>query len=107
MASKQDEALDDVGQDRNLKERIALNNAYGALLGQQSVQSFAAFTFEEAVDAQIERIEGAGTQKRPNLLERVDKIERELLQAISVIKQMPPEQFLKPDAERDVNTDEE
>lgn len=106
MASSEEENLDDVGQDRNLKERIALNNAYGSLVGQQSVQSFVAFTFEEAVDAQIERIEGKGTQKRPSLLGRVDKIEQETLQAIAVLKKTPPEQFLNADADRDVNTEE-
>jgi hypothetical protein len=108
MASNEDENLEDAGQDRNLKERIALSNAYAVLRGQETIQSFSAFTFEEAVDSQIERIEGGGggTAKRPNLLARVDKIEQEALQAIRVLKKIPPEQFIEHDEEEDVNTEE-
>lgn len=99
--SNEDKALESV----NLKQRQALNNAYAAILGDQNVQSFSAFTFEEAVDAQIERIEGAGTQLRPNLLGRVDRIENELLKAVEELKQVPPEKFLEKDPESDVNTE--
>ena len=55
----------------------------GYLVGQQSIQGWTAFTLEEAMDAQIERIEGKSTDKRPNELERVDRIEQECLAAIA------------------------
>jgi hypothetical protein len=107
MPSEQDKGVADNGQTRNNKQREALSNAYAALTGQQSIQAWTAFTFEEAMDAQIERIEGASTDKRPNELERVDKIEQDTLAAISALKDVPPEQFLEPDTDRDVNTPRE
>ena len=91
-------------QQFNLNQRRAINNAYAALEGQKSASSFSAFTLEEAVDLQIERIEGTGTRLRPNELERVDKIEQEMLKAVEQLKEVPPEQFLKADPDKDVNT---
>lgn len=105
MASEQDKGVDDQGQNRNLTQRSALNDAYAALLGQQNIQTWSAFTFEEAIDAQIEAIEGASTNKRPNQTDRVNRIENDLLAAISQLKETPPEQFLEPDADKDVNTE--
>lgn len=104
MATEQDKGVNDAGQARNLKEREALGNAYAALVGQQSIQAWSAFTLEEAVDAQIEAIEGKSTDKRPNQLERVDRIEQDCLSAIAALREIPPEQFLEPDPENDVNT---
>lgn len=104
MTDEQERGVGHQGQDRNQKEREAINNGFAALEGQKTVQSFSAFTFEEAVDLEIERIEGEGTEKRPNQLERVDRIEQQTLQAVAVLKEVPPEQFLDPDETEDVNT---
>lgn len=105
MASKKDEALEKQFEKNHGRERKALNNGYAAIVAQQAVQTFTAFTFEEAIDAQLELIEGEGTQLRPNLLDRVDRVEEELKAAVAKIQQIPPEQFLEKDEERDVNTD--
>ena len=105
MASKKDEALEKEFDKNHGKEREALNNGYAAIVGQQATQTFTAFTFEEAMDAQLERIEGEGTALRPNLLDRVDSIEGELKSAVAKVQQISPEQFLEKDEERDVNTD--
>lgn len=102
-----DENEDQRLQQLHFRQRRALNNAYGALLGQQNIQTFQAFTFEEAVDLQIERIEGAGTTLRPNLLDRVTRVEQELLRAVEELKQVPPEQFMESDSGSDVNTEPE
>ncbi len=107
MATDKDTNAERASQEQNLTERMALNDAYAALLSQQSIQSFSAFTFEEALDAQIELIEGRGTEKRPNLLTRVDRIEASTLQAIAVLKNTPPEQFIEPSDDQDVNTPKE
>lgn len=107
MASKQDQGVNDTGQARNIKEREALSNAYAALVGQQSIQAWSAFTLEEAMDAQIERIEGKSTDKRPNELERVERIVQETQSAIAALRDTPPEQFREPDPDQDVNTDRE
>jgi hypothetical protein len=105
MASRKDAAQEKKGEKTHEKERTALNNGYAAIVGQQAIQTFTAFTFEEAMEAQLERIEGGGTDLRPNLLDRVDRIENELKDAVAKVIQIPPEQFLEKDEERDVNTD--
>lgn len=107
MPSEQDKGVADQGQSRNNKQREALSNAYAALVGQQSIQAWTAFTFEEAMDAQIERIEGKSTDKRPNELERVDRIEQDALSAIAALRDTPPEQFIESNSEQDVNTPRE
>lgn len=91
-------------QDLHAAQRRAINNAYAALLAQANIETFQAFTFEEAVDAQIERIEGAGTDLRPNLKGRTERIRNLVVKAAEELKKIPPDQFLDKDEERDVNT---
>jgi hypothetical protein len=91
-------------QQQNLEIREHLNDAYAALEGTKAVQSFSAFTFEDALDAQIERIEGSDTTLRPNELHRVNRIETRLLDAVTKIKALPPDAFVEPNRDRDVNT---
>ena len=104
--TKQEEDAEVGAQERNTELRRSLSNAYASLVGDKTNKSFSAFTFEEAMDAQIERIEGAGTELRPNLLDRVARIESRLVQAVEQAKQQAPETFQKPDSSRDVNTSE-
>jgi hypothetical protein len=100
--SKKDESEEQVLQQLNLKERTVLSDAYSALAGQQSVVTFQAFTFEEALDATIERIEGKNGL-RPNLLARVDAVEQNLVNIVEQLKKQPPEAFQDPDPEEDVS----
>jgi len=103
MSKKQDN--EDRQMEKNhMRQRRALNNALGSILGTQNSQTFLAFGFEDALDLQIERIEGESTALRPNRLDRVDKIENELLKAVLELKDIPPENFLSVDATTDVNT---
>lgn len=104
MAKEQDKGTNESSQERTTRQREALSHAYAALVGQQSIQGWTAFTFEEAMDAQVERIEGKSTDKRPNELARVDRIEQECLAAIAALRDTPPEQFLEPSPDQDVNT---
>lgn len=106
MATRPDPDQLEEQQTRNLKLREAINNATAALQGDQATKSFSAFTFEEALNNQIERIEGAGTQLRPNLLARVDRVENNTLQAIEQLKALKPELFRESDSSNDVNTSE-
>jgi TPP-dependent indolepyruvate ferredoxin oxidoreductase alpha subunit len=107
MPSEQDKGVNDAGQARNNSQREALSNAYAALTGQQSIQTWTAFTFEEAMDAQIERIEGKSSDKRPNELERVERIEKDTLSAIAALRDTAPEQFIEANSDQDVNTPRE
>lgn len=88
----------------NLETRRDLANAHAFLLGQQSVQSFAALTPEELYDQQIERIEGKDTDTRPNELHRLDQLESSLLKTVEKVKALPPEVFVEPNETTDVNT---
>lgn len=91
-------------QSQNLELRKALSDAYSAVEGAKSVQSFSALTFEDLADQQIQRISGADTEARPNDLNRVQRVLQNVLQSVAKIKAMPPESFAKQDAKRDVNT---
>lgn len=104
--SASDSTSSDV-QDRNSRLRESISRAYARLLGEQVSKSFTAFTFEEALDAQIERIEGTSTKLRPNLLDRVKKIESEVVDAVKQIKALPPEEFTEVDTTLTVNTKED
>jgi len=107
MATQEEKAQKAAVQKRNTLLREAVSDAYASLQAEKSVQSFAAFTFEEALDNQIERIEGKGTQLRPNELVRIDRILNEVVDAVTEIKKLPPESFVKPIEEEDVNSDPE
>lgn len=104
--NRQEEAQSESVQDRNTRLRETLANAHAALQAERTIQSFSAYTFEEALDAQIERISGAGTQLRPNELDRVDRILSQVSDAVDQIKSLPPETFAKPSEADDVNTPE-
>lgn len=100
----ENDTADKLGQTLNIGIRRALNNAYAFVKGRESVQSFSAFTFEDAVDQQIERIQGAGTSYKLNDIDRVTKVENDITQAVANIKKLPPENVIPPNADTDVNT---
>jgi len=90
--------------DLNLELRRVINNSVGSVLGRQTSESFFAVTYEELADQQIERISGKGTTTRPNELERVNRIEQEMLSLVEQVRNIPPEKFLLSNPEQDVNT---
>jgi len=95
-------------QDEALRLRRQFSEAYAALLGTQTARDFSRYTFEEALDQQIERIEGAGTSLRPNLLDRIEKIKQNVISAVRQTKEMPPESFREPEEDDvDKRLDEE
>jgi hypothetical protein len=93
-----------LNQDLSLQLRVAVNNAYAYVKGQESTQSFLAVTFEDLAAAQVQRLSGKGTTTRPNFIDRIKKVEADIVSAAKQIKQLPPEAFLPPDDQRDVNT---
>ena len=94
MPDKRDDGKQSQREELFLRQRQAINNAYASLQGRQLTQTFAAYTFEEAVDAQVERIEGVSTSVRPNQLDYVENIRNQLLKAADEMKEVPPEQFI-------------
>lgn len=107
MASSAEKGEETRLQNLHKNQRASLNDAYAQLEAEKNTQTLSAFTFEEALDNQIQAISGESTKIRPNELDRVDRIYNNLLEAVEVIKKVPPEQFLTPDSLKDVNTEEE
>ena len=91
-------------QQQNLELRRALSDSYAFIEGQKLTQSFSAITFEELMLQQIERIEGASTTLKPNELERIKKMESDLVSAVEKIKAMPNDAFKKERDDKTVNT---
>lgn len=95
---------DQTTQDQNLDLREALNDAYAFVEGQKVTQSFAAITFEELLDQQIERLVGASTDAKPNAFDLITRIKNNVVQAVAKIKSMPPSAFVTNDPMTNVNT---
>lgn len=91
-------------QNENIAIRRALSDAYAFVEGQKLVQSFSSLTFEELLDQQIERIEGVSTVTRPNEIERISRIEVDVVAAVQKIKQLPDDAFRKTENTNNVNT---
>lgn len=91
-------------RDARERYRTAVANAVGALRSREINRSFASFSLEEAIDQQIERIEGEGTETLPNLLTAVDRIKSDLDGVIDAIKEMDPDLFRQADPSSDANT---
>jgi len=91
-------------QDEALEIRKALNDAYAFVEGAKSVQSFSAFTVEEAHDRFIERVEGQGTSLRPNALTRIDRVLNRVRSVVAQVKASPPGAFQLKNPKDNVNT---
>lgn len=87
--------------------REALGNAYAFVESQKVAQTFAAYTPEDAMDAFITLVTGPDTPSRPNVLNRITKIQSDVLAAIAQIQATPDDAFRSPDDTKDVNTDAE
>lgn len=86
------------------KFRTALGRALASVKGREFTTTTQAFVFEEALDRQIEHIEGAGTKKRPGELARIKRVEQDLLGAVEQLKKMDDDEFLLADETNDVNS---
>lgn len=91
-------------QAQNLALRKDLADAYASIEGAKQVQSFAALTFEELLDQQIERIEGADRVDKPNEINRVARTLARVVGAVGRVQSLPDEAFVAPDPQYDVNT---
>ena len=85
--------------------RRSVAAAYADVQGDEITESFSAITFEECLDRQIEAIEGAGTDIRPNLLDRVQKVKSTIMTAIQQINSLPDDAFTQADPDRNTVTD--
>jgi len=86
---------EDASQDETIRQRLEISNGYAVLLGEQTNQTFSAFTFEEALGLQVETIKGKGTESHPNQLERVARIKDQLIGSVDQILKLDPSKFNK------------
>jgi hypothetical protein len=92
--------------------REAVSSAYVFIRSRQYTESISNLTYEELIDAAIDRIEGGpGTFLRGTELDQIKKIKDELGTAVETIKKFPPEywQFASDDRidlDDAVNTEE-
>ena len=97
-------------QAQNLSLRNALAAAYSAVQGQQNVQSFSSFTFEDAAQLQLDQIQGTPastgtvTPSRPNQLAQVQAILQNVTNAVAQIQALPENAFGESDTSTNVNT---
>ncbi len=104
MSNQGEGAYGAAQQEQNLELRRAINDAYAFVEGQKLVQSFSSISFEELLDQQIERIEGASSTRRPNEIDRITRVEQDIIAAVEKIKKMPDDAFKKTPEENGVNT---
>lgn len=76
----------------NLQMREVISRAYTFVRGRQYTETVANITYEELLDAAIDRIEGTKGRSdvRATKLDRVDKIKQEISQAVDTVKSLPP-----------------
>ena len=89
MSAKEAQANEELAE----QLRQSISDAYGFVEGQERTESFAATTFEDLLDAQIERLQGTGTELRPNVLDRIAKVKAGLVSAVAAIKAQPDSFF--------------
>lgn len=99
----QQQSEQDAQQDNTIQQRISIGNAYASLLGDATNQTFAAYTFEDALSQQINDIQGPGDDAHPNELDAVSRIVSQLTQAVAEISKIDPSQFQQVD-DQTVNT---
>jgi len=79
----------------NLQMREVINRAYTFVRGRQYTETIANITYEELLDAAIDRIEGTKgrSEVRGTKLDRAKKIKQEISQAVDTVMKLPPNQW--------------
>jgi hypothetical protein len=90
-------------QAANLELRTSLSDAYAAVEGDKTTQSFNAITFEELAQQQITRLTTAPTPNRPSPLQAIQNVLTNVKAAVTQIQAQSPASFAEPNATQDVN----
>lgn len=101
---RQQRTSEQEARDARRRFRTVVADVVGALRSQEINRSFASISLEEVIDRQIERIEGAETETKPNRLTRVNRIKAEFDGVIDAIKETDPDLFRPADPDDDANT---
>lgn len=98
---------DDQKQELSDQLRESVAAAYAFVRGQETTESFSSITFEEVLDRQISSLEGSGSDIRPSVLERIQKVKEDILAAVENIKAQPDDFFKRHDNRNDAVTEPE
>ena len=92
----------------NLQMREILGDAYGFIRGREYTKSFASLSYEELLDAAIEKIEGSqgNTTIRPPVLVRIASIQNAIKQAVTTVKSQPPSSWVIASTDQNLTEDE-
>jgi hypothetical protein len=87
----------------NLQMRQVMSDAYTFVRSREYTETVANITYEELLDAAIDRIEGSKGRSdvRSTRLDRVQKLKEQLSTAVATIKARPPQDWA---IEGDANT---
>ena len=79
----------------NLQMREIISNSYTFVRSRQYTETVANITYEELLDAAIDKIEGVKGRSdvRGTKLDRIEKIKAEVVQAVDTVKSLPPSQW--------------
>ena len=101
----QQRETDKVDEQVQQNRREVVEKAYGAVLGSQFQQGLLAFSLEQAVAEQLQRIDGDGTALRPTEKQRVQKVAGDMRQLLTQLSE--DEQQAKRKPRNNVNTPRE
>lgn len=85
---------------KGLPARVDISNAYAFIKGSETQDSLAAITFEEMLQAQVDRLEGKNGGR--SSIERINEIESRL---DAVVEQAKEQEESNVDAQDNVNTE--
>jgi hypothetical protein len=91
-------------EQQNLEFRRAIQSAYTTVQAAEASRGLGSVTYEELMQQQVDMIEGSGTDTRPSILQRIDRVEADILAVVGQVKELPVEYVLQPNGELDANT---
>jgi len=91
-------------EQQNIEFRRAIQSAYATVQAADATRGLGSVTYEELLQQQVDMIEGAGTDTRPNILQRIDRVEADILAVVSQVKELPADYVLQPDGQLVANT---
>lgn len=80
----------------NQQMREILASAYGFIRGREATKGFSSLTYDQLLDSAIGRIEGTDGrgEVRATLLDRIDRIKNEIVEAVKTVKERPPHEWV-------------
>jgi hypothetical protein len=92
--------------EQNIALRRGLQSATAFVQGEQANQALGGVTLTDMLEAQISAIEGDASPIRPGKINRIKSIRDQITATVAIARSLPPEVFVDPIPDEDVNTPE-